>query len=141
MKKKVLIIVSVFIAILLISLSIYNSQIPDLKLTQNNKEIKSLKCPYSWNTLLKHEIRDYATPLELTKTLEATSVEPNTILNLNFNKKTDNIEISLWSEKSVKELIGMNAIGVPSEKGIYVYRVIGNWKQGTVGYVFKINVK
>lgn len=142
MKKKFLLILSILLALIVIGINLYNSQIPDLKLTQGINEIKILKCPYSWNTLFKHEKRNYTTPFELTHTFSPLLVRPNTILNLNFNRKPNNFEITLWrSNTSAKVQITSSIICTPLEKGIYVYRIDAYWKQGVVAYLFKINVE
>ena len=139
MKKRLLIGVSI-IVVLFIGVSIYNSQIPNLKITYKNSKVEVLKCPFSWDMLLSGKRWDYPTPPELAKRLNATTVEPQSGLDLAFSKKPDNFEVALWNEKSERYKSDNNGIVVPSEKGTYVFAVIGYWRQGQVLYIFKINV-
>ena len=119
----------------------YNTRVPDLKITMYDKQQIIIKAINSWDTFLKHGVKDDKTPLELAESLDNITVKPNTILNLKFGRETENIELSLWSEKLTKLLPSVNSIAVPSENGIYVYRVVGQWKQGTAVYIFKIDVE
>lgn len=140
MKKKLLIVVSVLIALLIIIIA-YSSQIPNLKITHENTKVEVLKCPFYWDTLLSSNRTDYPAPHELAKEVSATTVEPQSILDFSFSKKTDSFEVYLWNKKSEKYQSNSNGIVVPNKSGTYVFAVIGHWTNGQVLYVFKINVK
>lgn len=138
--KMVLIFSALFFCIYLIALYTYKVQIPDIRLTCEGSEINSIKCPFSWSTFFSRKQIDYPTPTELAKTIDAADLKANSIIQISFSKKPDSIEISQWDEKSVKYLPAGQAIGTPSEKGTYVYCVIGYWKQGQVAYIIKADV-
>ncbi len=138
-KKKILIVVFIAIA-LFISITIYRSQIPDLKIVHQNTKIEVMKCPFSWDTLLSSHRWDYPTPPELAKEMNAITVEPQSILNLSFTKKPKSFNVSLWNESSEEYPSNNNKIIAPTDKGTYIFAVIGYWDNGQVLYIFKINV-
>lgn len=139
MKKNLLIVSSIIIA-LFVAITIYNSQIPDLKVTYQNTKIEVLKCPFSWDTLLNDKRWDYPTTPVLAKEISAAAVEPQSVLDFSFSKKPDSFEVTSWDEKSEKYKSNSNGIVTPNEKGTYVFAVIGYWENGQVLYIFKINV-
>lgn len=139
--KKILICTLIFFCIFLIGLNIYRAQIPDIRLTCNGSEINSIKCTFSWSTLFSSKKADFPTPPELAKTINGADLKTNSLIQINFNKKPESMEITQWSENSAKYLPAGQAIGTPNEKGTYVYCIIGHWKQGQVAYIFKVNVQ
>ena len=140
MIKKIMITASIIIALFLI-ITAYRSQIPDLKVTQQNTKVEVLKCPFSWDTIFSHRRWDYPTPPELAKEVSAATVESQSTLDFSFSKKPERFEVSVWGEKSEEYQNTSNGIVVPDMKGTYVFTVIGHWKNGQVLYVFKIDVK
>jgi hypothetical protein len=140
MRKRIISISSAILVLIFAVLFIYNSGTPDLTIYSENKQIQKVKPVYGWNTFLKHTGKDNRTPFEIAKSLNAINVKPGILLNLKFDRETENIDLSLWSEKEIKLLPSCYAIGVPESSGIYVYRVVGKWKQGTAIYIIKVNV-
>lgn len=137
MKKRLIIGFSIIIALFII----YSLQIPNLKVSYQNTKVEVLKCPFSWDTLFSNKRADYPTPPNLEKQINATTVEPESVLDFSFSKEPTNFEVTLWNDKPKIYKSNNNGIVLPKEKGTYLFAVIGVWKNGQVLYIFKITVK
>jgi len=140
MKKGLFIRIVIIIALFIV----YYEQIPSLNITYKNSKIEVLQCPFHWDSISRGSAYyDYAPAIMLATRINATTVEPQASLNFNFSKKTDDFyfDISVDKERSEGYKSMNNEIVVPTEKGTYVFDVIGKWRQGEVLYIFKIIVE
>ncbi|MHB1454629.1 MAG: hypothetical protein ACYCYM_11860 [Saccharofermentanales bacterium] len=150
MKKTVIYIVIIILGISAIAILIFagmkmydSHQIPELKITNNNSEVEVSKHPFSWSTLIDNRKRDYASASFIAGKQSAAIITPESTLIFDFNNEPDDFTVTVWgtdADGSEYEKSD-NGIIVPKEKGIYVFSVIGKWKQGQVLYVFKISVE
>ena len=140
MSKKIYLAFSISL-FLLASIIIYSSQIPNLDLSYKNTKIEALKCPFSWDTILRHKRWDYPPPEELAEKLNETVVNPEAKIDFNFSRKPESFQVSLWDEKTESYISDSKDIKAPKENGIYVFSVIGKWGTSQVLYVFKVRVE
>lgn len=147
MKKLLLILTAALIMIFLFIVILnFDSRIPDLKVTCQGTRADVLKCPFSWNTIFHHTMKDYPSAPDISEDIGTLAVESQSFIELSFSRKPDDIEVHVWnirsdSEDLIKWECKGNRISAPKESGHYVIDVIGYWKRGQVLYVFKINVR
>ena len=79
---------------------------------------------------------------ELAETFETIEAEKGAILKLQLEKNPYSIEIKQEDEKgSISEVqLTENEITLPLEKGYFIYEITAEWNEGTVSYIFDVNV-
>jgi hypothetical protein len=126
----------------------FNSEPPTPNVTVGNTEIPTTQGSYCWKGFLSAQCVDmvYSSPLDMAKNHKPTIVSPNKEIKVDFEIEpiAGTLEVEQWSDKDNVENVEMkynNSIVAPKEKGIYVYHVKANWKQGSGNYTFSIEVK
>jgi hypothetical protein len=111
----------------------------------DGKEYQMAKGGYRWERKqgLKTQVvtTDHASPYQMAEHIKAISLTPNEKIKISIE---ENPEISVYlvnvngREKEIK--LVEHLITAPSEKGMYIYEVEAKWKNGTVSYVFVIEI-
>lgn len=120
--------------------------VPDLKISTNSFEILVIKGGYEWSNnvgLFRQETvnADSATPEQIAETMDGNKVKAQSELILDFSEKPNNVNVIAWGESKDNTYTFTNEkIIVPTEKGIYIYEIIGEWNQGHVSYIIKVIV-
>lgn len=101
--------------------------------------------PFTWSTWWKKMNSSItAGPPELVKTWSATVVPASSVLTITFSPppQKGTLSVRLWGDGEPKEqTLSGNQLTVPQSAGVYVYDVSAAWRQGTVIYAFKVEVK
>lgn len=120
--------------------------VPDLKISTNSFEILVIKGGYEWTNnfgLFRKETvnADSAAPEQIVETMDGNKVKAQSELILDFSEKPNNVNVVAWGESKDNPYTFTNEkIIVPTEKGIYIYEIIGEWNQGHVSYIIKVIV-
>lgn len=150
--KKVIISI-IILGVVMIGLFVFapfRSEPPIPTITAGNITIPTTQGSYCWDGLFSAQCVDmaYTSPLEMAKEHKPTVVSPNAEINIDFPKKptADTWSVEQWIDKDKIEVVKIElknnqTIIAPNEKGIYVYHVLANWKQGDGNYAFSIKVK
>lgn len=141
--KKVLPAVILFIFILLAFIMVisYNERKPELRLTYLSKTYQLNKYPFSWNRFLFDDQKDYAIPPVIAEDMSAITVSPKGMLDFSFSIEPSYFDVTVWDNAAENYESTKDGITAPSERGTYVFAVIGHWSRGQILYVFKINVE
>lgn len=120
---------------------------PELIITVGNKSITAILGTYSWNIYNKDgsvtSIKaDSAAPPELVKYQKETlSVKAKSSIVLNFDSKPKNYTVSIWQDDNpIIQEVTDGVIVAPQQKGLVIYEVSVEWKQGTANYAFSVNI-
>ena len=144
--------ISVLIIIGLVVIGIFifepfRSEPPTPKVTAGDVDIPVTQGSFCWNGLLSVQCVDkiYTSPLDMAAKHKPTGVIPTEEISITFKKDPleGTMEVEQWAdENNIKDIeIKNDIITVPEEKGVYVYHVRANWKQGDGNYAFSIEVK
>ena len=84
---------------------------------------------------------DHASPDQMAEEIEGIPVKPNEIIQIQI-EDSPAITVYLWKEdgrgKEVTQADGR--LAAPSGMGTYIYEVQAEWQNGTVSYVFVLDV-
>lgn len=144
--KRSLLIIGLLIVVIII-FEPFRSEPPTPKILGAGTEIPTTQGSFCWDGLLLAQCVDTAhtTPLDMTKTHNPTVVSKNEEIKIRFRNgpPPETIKVEQWiDENHVKNIeITNEKINVPSEKGVYAYHVIADWKQGDGNYAFLIEVE
>lgn len=136
-----------FVAIGLFVFEPFRSEPPKPTIRAGNATIPTTQGSYCWNGLLLAKCEDFAytSPLEMAKEHRATVVSPNEEIKIDFKIEpfAETLRIEKWIDKDNIEDIEVknNSIVAPTEKGIYVYHILADWKQGDGNYAFSIEIR
>ncbi len=148
--RRLLFILTLFIILVLVGCgnTDYNNkqaEVPDLKITFENRDIEVKKGAYEWTVKERYGsntiIKDIDSSEKIAEYMEGNNVLPQAKLNLLFSQEPNNVEVIYWGNiKSVNYKFTNNEIVVPREEGVYGFEIIGQWNQGKVSYTIKIIV-
>lgn len=85
---------------------------------------------------------DHASPNQMAYDIKSILLKPNQKVDIKIEEDPD-ITVYLWNEKGREKEIKQESkkITVPSSKGKYIYEVLAKWTNGTVSYVFIVEVQ
>jgi len=124
----------------------FHSEPPTPNVTAGDTKIATTQGSYCWNGLFSSQCVDkvYKNPLEMAKEHKPTVVSPNEEIKIEFKKApiAGTMKVEQWIGEDNREIeTNNNSIIVPTEKGVYVYYVLVDWKQGDGNYAFSVEVE
>lgn len=139
--KKVIITIIILgvVVIRLFNFVPFRSEPPTPTITAGNTIIPTTQGSYCWDGIFSAQCVDlaYTSPLDMAKEHQPTVVSPNAEIKIDFPKEptADTWSVEQWIDKDKIEDVELEmknnqTIFAPKEKGIYVYHVLANWKQG-----------
>lgn len=143
MKKIILILIGIFL-ISFIFYGIWRNKdnefnLPSLKITYDNEKIEFEANGYNWNKNGKAVIADPQSTENIAKKMEGSDVPAGASLNLKFSKEPKSIKVV--EEDSLKNIgytVTNNTIITPTELGEHILVITGEWEDGYMTYVTKI---
>ena len=86
---------------------------------------------------------DTVSPPELVKDKVPFIVPPGSQIKIQFESVPLKVYAFQWKNENPQKdaITENNTILTPLEKGIYIYAISGEWKEGDVTYAFKIEVQ
>lgn len=118
---------------------------PKLTLSIDNAKIKTTLGGYNWSYFDKREEamvsieKETLPPTELINIENATNVNKNSIVNLEFQETPIDYQIRLWDiEDNIIDTY--EEINFEEHKENLIFEVLTNYKQGKVSYYFSFNV-
>ena len=137
MKSKISILMTVII--LLTFSGCPSKTLPKLFVTEDSRKIQVYPGFSVWNDEHVYEYEDYYTFIE---DKEFITLETGSVLKLNFNikPKSYTVEILVNDFKTPIEVV-KNKIVLPARSGIVLFEVSGEWNQGSVSYIFGVNIE
>lgn len=120
---------------------------PQLTVSFNKRKINALRGTYSWNadngdgTSTGFE-KDSESPPKMVKSQnESLTVPAESSVTLKFNDNPIDYQVIIWQDdKQTVEFLKDGKIIMPKQKGLVVYEVYAEWKEGTAHYAFSILV-
>lgn len=111
---------------------------PKLTITADNKSITAVRGTYSWRNV----VADSVAPPELVKYQEENlNIKPMSTITLKFEKIPDNYKVTIWQgNNQIAQQVSNGVLIAPQQKGLVVYEVYANWKDGNSYYAFSVNV-
>ncbi len=125
----------------------FRSEPPTPNVTIGDVDIPTTQGSYCWKKLLSARCVDkaYTSVLDMASSHKPTVVSPNEKIKVEFKKKpiAGTMKVEQWiDEDSIQKVEVKNgSIVVPKEKGVHVYSVVSDWKQGNGKYAFSVEVK
>ena len=147
MKKISLLIIIGLIMIGIFIFDPFRSEPPTPNVTIGDVDIPTTQGSYCWEGLLSAQCVDkaYTSLYDMASTHKPTVVSPNEKIKIEFKKKpiAGTMKVEQWvDEDNIQKVEVKNgSIVVPKEKGVYVYSVVSDWKQGDGNYAFSVEVK
>ncbi|MGI2328926.1 hypothetical protein [Planococcus sp. YIM B11945] len=147
MRKAILFIAIGLIVIGIIIFEPFRSAPPSPEVSTENTGIPLTQGSYCWMGLLRGQCVDYVytTPMEMAQKHNPTIVSPNEEVTIDFKKKpiSKTLQVNQWIDENNVQAIQIenDVIRAPNEKGIYIYHVVANWKQGDGNWAFSIEVE
>lgn len=125
----------------------FRSEPPTPNVTIGDVDIPTTQSSYCWEGLLSAQCVDkaYTSLFDMASTHKPTVVSPNEKIKIEFKKNpiAGTMKVEQWvDEDNIQKVEVKNgSIVVPKEKGVYVYSVVSDWKQGDGNYAFSVEVK
>lgn len=125
----------------------FRSESPTPIVTIGDDEVPTTQGSYCWEGLFSAQCVDkaYTSLFDMASTHNPTVVSPNEKIKIEFKKKPidGTMKVEQWvDENNIQKVEVKNgSIVVPKEKGVYVYSVGSDWKQGDGNYAFSVEVK
>lgn len=148
MKKNLLIMLIIGIIVFgIYSFSKIYFEPPMPEVSIKNTKVPTTQGSYCWKVLGFGRCVDkiYSSPFEMGSELTPIGVMPNSEIKIQFESKplSGSLVVELWLDENTKEIIEIknNKIKVPSQKGVYIYHITSNWKQGDSSYAFSVEVE
>ncbi|WP_342578080.1 hypothetical protein [Psychrobacillus sp. FSL K6-2843] len=123
------------------------SEPPSPTVTVGKTKISTTQGSYCWNGPISAKCVDmvYTSPLDMAKKHTPTSVSPGEEIKIDFRKDPidESLIVEQWIDEENVNAIQMkdNSIVAPKEKGVYVYYITADWKQGDGNYAFSVVVE
>ncbi|ATP40382.1 hypothetical protein CSE16_10165 [Solibacillus sp. R5-41] len=120
---------------------------PTPNVTIGDVDIPTTQGSYCWKGLLSAQCKDmaYTSLFDMASTHKPTVVSSNEKIKIEFKKKpiAGTMKVEQWvDEDNIQKVeVKNSSIMAPKEKGVYVYSVVSDWKQGDGWYAFSIEVK
>lgn len=124
-----------------------SESLPILKVVSDNSSIKAEMSASSWtihnNDGTYSSIESLAqTPIEIVKDMDSLEVSPESKLQLDFSDDPKDITVTIWKENKQSDQVSTDMkITLPDLEGLLIYEVIANWKEGTIHYVFSVDIE
>jgi hypothetical protein len=147
MKKIFLILAIVLIAIGIIIFEPFRSEPPAPNVEIDGLEVATTEGSFCWMGMLRGQCVDYvyASPIEMAQKHNPAPVSPNEKITIEFTKEpaSETLEVSRWIGENNSQAVPIENGGIqaPNEKGVYVYHVIAQWKQGDGNWAFSVEVE
>ncbi|XKI10932.1 Copper amine oxidase N-terminal domain-containing protein [Sporosarcina sp. ANT_H38] len=125
----------------------FRSEPPTPNVTIGDVDIPTTQGSYCWKRLLSAQCVDkaYTSLFDMASRYKPTVVSPNEKIKIEFKKKpiAGTMKVEQWVDEDNKQKVEVKngSIVVPLEKGVYVYSVLSDWKQGDGMYAFSVEVK
>lgn len=124
----------------------FSSAPPMPTVTAGDTKIPTTQGSYCWNGLFSAQCVDkvYTSPIDMAKEHKPTVVSPSEEIKIDFKKEplAETLKVEQWIDEKYEELeVKNSSIVIPKEKGVYVYYVLANWKEGDGNYTFSVEVK
>lgn len=143
MKKIVFILIGLFL-IVFIFYGIWRNKdnefnLPSLKITYENDEIEFEVNGYKWNKKGQAVISNSQSTENIAKKMKGNNVPVGGSLNLKFSKEPKSIKVvEENSLKNIEYTVTDNTIITPTELGEHILVITGEWEEGYVNYIIKI---
>lgn len=143
MKKIVFILIGLFL-IVFIFYGIWRNKdnefnLPSLKITYENDEIEFEVNGYKWNKNGQAVIANSQSTENIAKKMKGNNVPVGGTLNLKFSKEPKSIKVvEENSLKNIEYTVTDNTIITPTELGEHILVITGEWEEGYVNYIIKI---
>ncbi|ELC8442423.1 hypothetical protein QYB59_001447 [Clostridium perfringens] len=143
MKKIVFILIGLFL-IVFIFYGIWRNKdnefnLPSLKITYENDEIEFEVNGYKWNKNGQAVIANSQSTENIAKKMKGNNVPVGGTLNLKFSKEPKSIKVvEENSLKNIEYTVTDNTIITPTELGEHSLVITGEWEEGYVNYIIKI---
>ncbi len=130
----------------LFACELFSSSPPTPTVTAGDTKIPTTQGSYCWNGLFSAQCVDkvYTSPIDMAKEHKPTVVSPSEEIKIDFKKEplAETMKVEQWIDEKYEKLeVKNNSIVIPKEKGVYVYYVLANWKEGDGNYAFSVEVK
>lgn len=143
MKKIVFILIGLFL-IVFIFYGIWRNKdnefnLPSLKITYENDKIEFEVNGYKWNKNGQAVIANSQSTENIAKKINGNNVPVGGNLNLKFSKEPKSIKVlEENSLKNIEYTVTDNTIITPTELGEHILVITGEWEEGYVNYIIKI---
>jgi len=120
------------------------SEKPAIHVMMNDKEVKAETASYELNLKNKNQENEGSPVDELGKEIKAETVEPGSLIQVYFDKKSgfNHAFIREWKNQVATDVKTDDyRFQAPEEEGEHTYEVLSYFDNGNVQYVFKINVQ
>jgi hypothetical protein len=122
--------------------------LPTLSVTNTNKSISmnAVRGRFDWTVYNEDGtnctiLADHAGSMEMIKNIYPLAASNKDSLSFNFSKKPTSFRVYIIDgDRRIEQDILDNKVVVIQGKGLVVYEVIADWKQGTIGYAFSVEV-
>jgi hypothetical protein len=113
---------------------------PNLTVKIANQKIKAITNGYKWSRGNTSSVADAPSPIA--SNLKKYNAKIGERVTLSFDKKPQNIEMTLWSngKQISKSKLKQNGFNLPSKSGDYKYEITGHWGNDYVNYDFEVQV-
>lgn len=118
--------------------------IPTIHITMEDKEIPVERATYEWQEKGKTKEVEKGTPNEVAKGMESQIAEPNTLVQVYFDKKDEMQKafIRKWDNQTASDVKHDGyRFRLPKEQGTYVYEILAYYPTGNMQYILKVDVK
>ncbi|TMU87012.1 hypothetical protein FGG79_02405 [Bacillus sp. BHET2] len=145
--NKILTIINIIavIAVVLFIIQPIRTAPPTPNVTVGEVAIPTSEGSYCWEGFISGQCvdKEYSSVVAMADEYQPTTVSQNEKIKVTFDKKPKTLEVERWMGEEEVEIVEIkdDFLGVPKEKGVYVYHIISNWKQGDGSYVFSVEVK
>ncbi len=144
--NKILTIINIIavIAIVIFIIQPLRTAPPKPNVTVGDVAIPTTEGSYCWGGFFSGQCvdKEYTSVVAMAEEYQPNVVSQNEKIKVTFDKKPKTLEVERWMGEEVERVeIKGGFLGVPKEKGVYVYHIRANWKQGDGSYVFSVEVK
>lgn len=124
----------------------FSSAPPTPIVKAGDTKIPTTQGSYCWNGLFSVQCVDkvYTSPIDMAKEHKPTVVSLSEEIKIDFRKEplAETMKVEQWIDEKYEKLeVKNNLIVMPKEKGVYVYFVSAEWKEGGGSYAFSVEVK
>lgn len=145
--------VFILIAIVVLAVGSYffmellNSNPPKPILTVEREKVEVAQGSYCWKGLINAMCVDTVSPHEIinVKNLKPIVVSAQSELKIKYKKEPieNTLGVNRWISNKESESIPINdnVIQLPKEKGKHVYNVFARWDNGSLNYIFVVEVR
>lgn len=112
-------------------------------ITIGHEEVTVVRGSSCWGSKNFSRCVDTPPPQKLVENVRPTAANSGDSVSINFNDSPNDIRVNLW-KAPIEETVPITSdhtFSLPVEKGIYVYDINANWKEGSSSFVFTVEVR